>query len=71
MPAMSTADRQHRSDVVAQREAMRKLNVLVGTWSGEASGAHGPGEPLRLTQTEHVQRKLDGLVLLVEGRSRS
>jgi hypothetical protein len=70
MPAMSKADRRQGSDVVAQREAMRKLDFLVGTWSGDASVARGPGEPLRLTQTEHVQRKLDGLVLLVEGTGR-
>jgi hypothetical protein len=29
----------------------------------------GRGEPLHLTQTEDVQYKLDGLVLLVEGKS--
>ncbi len=53
----------------AQREAMKKLAFLVGKWSGPVSISRGPGEPLKLTQTEYVQYKLDGLVLLVEGES--
>jgi hypothetical protein len=51
----------------AQRVAMQKLNFLVGQWSGPAIISTGPGEPLHLTQTESVQYKLDGLVLLIEG----
>lgn len=54
-------------DVAAQREAMKKLQFLVGKWSGPATVIRGPGEPLKLTQTEDVQYKLEGLVLLVEG----
>ena len=53
-----------------QREAMRKLAFLAGKWSGPASISRGPGEPLHLTQTEEIQYKLDGLVLLIEGASR-
>lgn len=48
---------------------MRKLSFLVGHWSGPVTITQGPGEPLHLTQTEDVQYKLDGLVLLIEGRS--
>lgn len=55
--------------VAAQREAMRKLSFLAGHWSGPASIHRGPGEPLHVTQTEDVQYKLDGLVLLIEGKS--
>ena len=51
------------SSVDAQREAMRKLSFLVGHWSGPVTIVRGPGEPLRLTQTENVDYKLDGLVL--------
>lgn len=54
----------------AQRAAMAKLAFLVGTWSGSVSVRQGPGEPMHLTQTEHVQTKLDGLILLIEGSSR-
>lgn len=53
----------------AQREAMQKLSFLAGRWSGPVTIFHGPGEPLHLTQTEDVAYKLDGLVLLVEGKS--
>ncbi len=56
-------------EVEIQREAMQKLAFLAGKWSGPATIVRGPGEPLRLTQTEEVQYKLDGLVLLVEGKS--
>ena len=55
--------------VEAQREAMRKLSFLAGDWSGPVSILRGPAEPLRLTQTERVVFKLDGLVLLIEGKS--
>lgn len=55
----------------AQREAMRKLSFLAGRWSGPVTIVRGPGEPLHLTQTENVEYQLDGLVLLVEGKSAS
>jgi hypothetical protein len=54
----------------AQREAMRKLAFLAGRWSGPITISHGPGKPLHRTQTENIQYKLDGLVMLVEGESR-
>ena len=53
----------------AQHEAMQKLAFLAGHWSGPVTIVRGPGEPLKLTQTENVQFKLDGLVLLIEGQS--
>ena len=53
----------------AQREAMHKLAFLVGRWSGPVTITRGPGEPLKLMQTENVAYKLDGLVLLIEGQS--
>jgi hypothetical protein len=53
----------------AQREAMRKLSFLAGHWSGPVTIARGPGEALHLSQTEDVEFKLDGLVLLVQGKS--
>jgi hypothetical protein len=59
------------SSVEVQREAMRKLSFLAGHWSGPVTVIRGPGEPLHLTQTEDVEYKLDGLVLLIEGKSTS
>ena len=60
-PASNSAD--------VQREAMRKLSFLAGHWSGPVTVVRGPGDPLHLTQTEDVGYKLDGLVLLIEGKS--
>lgn len=57
-----------QSDVEAQREAMHKLSFLVGRWSGPITVSMGP-EPLHLIQTEEVQMKLDGTVMLIEGKS--
>jgi len=54
-----------------QREAMHRLAFLVGRWSGPVTIMRGPGGPLHLTQSEDVQYKLDGLVLLIEGKSTS
>jgi hypothetical protein len=56
-------------NIDAQREAMKKLSFLVGHWSGPVTVTRGPGEPLHLTQTEDVEYKLEGLVMLIEGRS--
>jgi hypothetical protein len=62
---------QQPPNVDAQRDAMKKLQFLVGKWSGEADVTRGPGDLLKLTQTENVQYKLDGLVMLVEGEGRN
>lgn len=68
----ATAVAQTPSDNAnAQREAMKKLAFLAGQWSGTITISRGPGEPLKLAQTENVQFKLGGLVLLIEGTSTS
>ena len=64
-----SAQQPGSSSVEAQREAMQKMAFLAGRWSGPVTVFRGPGEPLHLTQTEDVEYKLDGLVLLVEGKS--
>jgi uncharacterized protein DUF1579 len=61
----------HTPDLDAQRAAMKKLAFLVGKWSGEVRMFRGPGEPAVIAQTEEVQYKLDGLVLLIEGVGRA
>jgi len=58
-------------DIEAQREAMRKLSFLTGTWSGEARALRGPGEPVEMIQTEVAQYRLDGLILMIEGIGRA
>jgi hypothetical protein len=58
-------------NVETQRTAMKKLAFLIGEWSGEASVLRGPGQFAELVQTESVQFKLDGLVLVIEGVGRT
>jgi hypothetical protein len=69
LPLAAQPPVSNRVDV--QREAMRKLSFLAGHWSGPVTIVRGPGEALPLAQTEDVEYKLDGLVLLVEGKSTS
>ena len=51
-----------------QREAMKKLDFMVGQWKGEGWHERPPGPRVTFTQTENVQKKVDGLALLVEGK---
>jgi hypothetical protein len=57
--------------IEAQRAAMKRLDFLVGEWSGQASAARGPGVVVDLVQSEVAQFKLDGLVLMIEGVGRT
>jgi len=57
------------NSVDTQQVAMHKLAFLAGHWSGPVTIVRGPGEPLHLTQTENIEYKLDGLVLLIDGKS--
>ena len=68
--SLSLAAQQPVSNSVElQREAMHKLSFLAGHWSGSATIVQATGEALHLKQTEDVEYKLDGLVLLIEGKS--
>ena len=49
------------------RTAMSKLGYLIGSWKGTAVVQAGPGQATEVTQTEVVESRLDGLVLVVEG----
>src|SRR5260370_35972419 len=55
----------------AQRAAMKKLEFLVGTWTGEARITRGATETTELVQTEEACYKLDGLILVIEGIGRT
>src|SRR6266550_1311789 len=59
-----------RPNVTAQRDAMKKLAFLVGTWTGDATTLR-PNQAIKVKQTEQVGYKLDGLVLLIEGTGRN
>ena len=54
-----------------QRAEMKKLDGLVGHWKGTGWIQMGPQGRKEFTQTETVQSKLDGLVLLIEGQGES
>lgn len=58
-------------DLDAQREAMRRLAFLVGTWSGEARAVRPGGAVSPLAWTEAVQFKLGGLLLEIEATGRA
>src|SRR5215471_13831909 len=58
-------------DLSAQRAAMKKLDFLVGKWTGEARLLRGPDEWRNLHQSEEAQYKLDGLILVIEGVGRT
>ncbi len=68
-PCLAQAPRA--PNVEAQRTAMKKLDFLAGTWSGDVRVHLGPGNPMELAQTENAQYKLDGLLLLIEGTGRN
>lgn len=65
----SMAQEPNPNRIDAQEKAMQSLSFLVGNWLGPVTIMRGTGEPLHLTQTEAVEYKLDGLVMLVEGKS--
>lgn len=59
-----------RPDVSARcKEEMSKLSYFVGDWKGEAAIRSQSGVTT-VTQTEHIEWKLDGLVLSIEGIGR-
>jgi hypothetical protein len=51
----------------AQRAEMKKLDFLLGQWQGEGWIMMGQGERRTFRQTETVQSRVDGLVLMVDG----
>jgi hypothetical protein len=55
-------------DGSANRAAMDRFGFMVGRWSGESSMQRGPGERVTTQMTETVERRLGGVVLLIEGR---
>ncbi|MGA8043108.1 MAG: hypothetical protein WCA37_09920 [Terracidiphilus sp.] len=69
MCAVASGQAASSGGAATQVEAMQKLAFLAGHWSGPVTIARGPGEPLHLTQTENVEYKLDGQVMLIEGKS--
>ncbi|HYC62349.1 MAG TPA: hypothetical protein VEK79_22545 [Thermoanaerobaculia bacterium] len=51
-------------------DEMRKLDFLLGDWTGEAWIQMGPGKPQTVVQNEKVTAKVGGKAFLVEGLGR-
>lgn len=59
--------RAQRPDFSAKcKEEMKKLSYLAGDWKGEAVIKNQGGQ-MTVVQTEHIEWKLNGLVLAIEG----
>ena len=56
-----------KASVETSRTEMKKLDAMVGKWQGSGWSQRGK-ERETYTGTETVQRKIDGLALLVEGK---
>ena len=54
--------------VAPQNALMKKLDILKGTWVGDAKGMGPDGKPFQVRQTERVGSMLNGDVLVIEGR---
>jgi hypothetical protein len=54
-----------------QRAEMKKLDWLTGNWKGAGWIQMGPQGRKEFTQTEAIQSKLDGLVLIIEGQGKA
>ena len=67
--AVFAADQQTPKDV--QRGEMKKLDWSVGHWKGTGWIQMGPQGRKEFTQTETIQAKLDGLVLVIEGQGKA
>lgn len=65
-PALSAAQPPGQ----ANRDALKKLAFLEGKWAGPATAQLGPGPGVALRQTEDVQLRAGGTVLVVEGIGR-
>jgi hypothetical protein len=49
-------------------EAMKALPPLAGRWEGGGWIRQGAGEPVRFVGEEHVEPRLDGRILVIEGK---
>jgi hypothetical protein len=49
------------------KEKMKAFGYWAGRWQGEGSIQMGPGQPKKSAVDEHMEFKLEGMVLLIEG----
>lgn len=58
---------QEPNTAEAKKAEMKKLDKMIGQWKGSGWIQQGPKRET-FTGTENVQRKVDGLALLIEGK---
>ncbi len=66
--ALSAAAAQPPVPAPAVQEAMTKVAWMIGEWEGEGWRTRPDGEIERFKVLERIEPKLDGLILLIEGR---
>ncbi|GAB4039483.1 hypothetical protein [Spirosoma gilvum] len=55
-------------DLSARGKAeLKKVSYLAGNWKGNVTYSAGNGKSITISQDEHVEFKLDGLLLSIEG----
>jgi hypothetical protein len=64
-PAIAQAQGHRGPDLVAQQAAMDRIAGMVGDWEGEADVTFPA--PRTVYQREHIERDMDGLLLLIHG----
>ena len=67
--SVCAADQPTSKDV--QRREMKKLDWFVGHWKGTGWIQTGPQGRHEFTQTEMIEAKLEGLVLIIEGSGKA
>lgn len=70
LASASAAAQPSNIDTTSRRQAVEKLRFLIGDWGGEATAFIGPGQQIRMWQTEWVRPKVMGQILAVEGLGR-
>lgn len=56
-----------RTDHAVNNDKINALTHWVGHWKGESLTRMGPGEPKKATVDEHIESRLEGAILLIEG----
>lgn len=71
VPALVTAQAPDGGTMVTRaREALAPLARMVGQWEGEARVSEGPGEPIRVLQSEDIVWGASGTMLFIRGTGR-
>jgi hypothetical protein len=67
---LAAQDPRAAADVARAREALKPIAGIVGTWEGEASVRTGPGEPMKVLQSEDIVWGASQTVIMVRGTGR-